>query len=242
MSKKRSWIVSRLGALLEVLHSPASGYTRELGGPSFLVPLAVFGALSVWLFLLQSPIQHEWVAQQMKASGASPAEIAPHLEALRRHQPIGGAIVPLVLLLKWIALASLLWLSAQLILERDVEFGPVLGVVAYGYAPLLLRDACIYLVLALRDPDVLARRNGLDVAIGLNLVFPSLELPWSTLLANVNLFEIWYAALLVVGLSKVGSAPWRRSAAVVLPNWLLVVLFQVGLASAGMRMQASMGS
>ena len=237
----KNWLTARLGTLLEVLHSPEAAFARDLSGPSFIVPLVVLGLLFASLATLQSPIQLAWAERQMETRGISDEAIATSLESMRKYNTVGAVIVPLLLLAKWALFAALLWLTAQLACD-SLDFGSILNLVAYAYIPIGFRDLAIYLVLLLRSGEALARADGLTVSLGLNLVFPSIRLPWAVLAANVNAFELWHGLLLVVGLAKLTSIRWQRAFAVVLPNWLFVALVQVGIASLGLSLQSALKS
>lgn len=231
------WITSRFIALVEVIHSPESAFSRPLTGPSYLVPLVVLGLLSGLLSILQLPIHLTWAEQQMLASGAPGDQIASNLQWMKKSGQFGAFMVPLFLVLRWTLFACLLWLTVQLIANL-IDFQRVLTVVAYSSVAILLREVFIYLILSLRDNDLLRGRNGLDVALGLNLIFPTIPLPWSVMAGHVNIFEVWYVFLLSIGLSRITASSWRRGILIVLPNWLFVVFVQVGIVSLGQTFQS----
>ena len=225
-----NWLTPRLLALMEVIHSPELAFARHLGGPSYLVPLCVLGVLFVALSSAQAPLHVHWMQYQMEEAGAPPDQVAQQLALIHRSHRFAPVVVPLLLLLRWAAFAFLLRLTSQLFLE-ELAFQRLLGIVAYSYLPILVRDATILLVLFLRGEQALENANGLNVAVGLNLLLPSIPLPWSALAGNVNIFEAWYVILLVVGLSKRMECRWQRAAAIVLPNWVFTVLIQFGVVS-----------
>jgi hypothetical protein len=230
------WAWSRLKALLEVNYSPELVFGRNLDGPSYLIPLVVLSLFSVILAAIQSPIQLEWMRWQMDAAGAPASQAAAQLDLMRRSTKAGLVAVPLLYLFRWLAHALLIWLTAQLFLVQ-LKFSQMLTIVAYSYVPLVLRDAVICLILCLRDPEVIRGAEGLNVAVGLNLLFPRIPPPWWALAANFNLFEVWFVALLVVGISARAQTRWRRALAIVLPVWLFVTLIQLGFVSLGYQLK-----
>jgi hypothetical protein len=140
------WLWLRLRGMWEVIHSPETAFRRKLDGPSYLIPLGVLSLLSAGLYIVQSPIHMDWLRSQLTATGAPAAQIASSVDILRRSTQAGTLAVPLLLMLRWLAHAVLIWLTAQLFLLR-LDFSRTLTVVAYAYIPILLRDATICLVL-----------------------------------------------------------------------------------------------
>ncbi len=226
------WILSRLTGMWLVVHSPREAFARSDSGPAFLVPLVVLSLFYSVLSIIQAPIQVEWMQAQINAAGAPPDQAMASLELFRRSVRWALASVPLLLLLRWLAYALLLWLGAQALLI-PLGFSTTVTVVAYAYVPVLLRDATSCLVLLLRDDSALVNEVGLNVALGLNLVFPRLPLPWWVLAGNINPFEVWFVSLLAAGLAVLGQVRWRKSLAVVLPVWLFVALVQFGFVTLG---------
>lgn len=229
-----SWITSRLRILFEVFHSPEIAFSRNLAGPSYLVPFVLFGICSVFIATFQLGINLEWAENQMLAAGASNDQIVSNLRWLRDFGRYGLLIVPVLLMVKWTLMSALLWVTAQLVL-KDVDYSKILTVVAYSNMAIVARDLVVYIIILLRGHEVLKRPHGLDVAIGLNLLFPSLQTPWNVLTGNVNIFEAWYILLLSVGLAKVTATSWQRGTATVLPNWIFVTLVQVTIVSLGLK-------
>ena len=228
----RRWIASRLRQMWEVLHSPVSAFARNPDGPGYLVPLVVLSLISMVLAVIQSPIQLEWMSAQLFAAGAAPAQVADGFDLMRRSVRAGVIVVPLLLTIRWLTHALLLWLTAQLFLI-SIGFSQTLTVVAYSYVPILLRDVAACLVLCLRDSDVLIQAEGLNVAFGLNLLFPRIPAPWWALAANVNLFEAWFVILLVGGLCAMTRLRWQKLAVVALLVWGFTTLLQFGLVTLG---------
>jgi hypothetical protein len=218
--------------LLEVNYSPELVFDRNLDGPSYLVPLVVLSLFSLLLSIIQAPIQLEWMGWQIDAAGTPPPQAAASLDLMRRSMRTGLIGIPLLYLLRLLAHALLIWLTAQLYLVQ-LKFSQMLTIVAYSYMPVVLRDGVICLVLCLRDPAAIRQAEGLNVAVGLNLLFPRIPPPWWALAANFNLFEVWFVTLLVVGLSVRGRTRWQKALAIVLPVWVFVTLVQLGFVSLG---------
>jgi len=220
----------------DVLHSPVSAFARNPDGPGYLVPLVVLSLISMVLAAIESPIQVEWMRAQLNSAGAVPAQISSSLDLMRRSARVGLIIIPLFVAVRWLAHALLIWLTAQLFLIT-LGFSRTLTVIAYSHIPILLRDMAACLVLCLRDPEVLMQDEGLNVALGLNLLFPRIPAPWWALAANVNLFEAWFVALLVAGLCAMTRHRWQKLLVVVLLVWVFFALLQFGFVALGYQLK-----
>ncbi len=232
------WVLQRLRLLFEVVHSPEIAFCRELTGPSFLVPLCILGLLSAGIAAIQFPLQVEWMRFQMESAGASATQAAASLELVRRSGGLSIALAPVLLFLRWLLLAYMIWLMAGLFVIM-LDYSKILTIVAYSYLPILVRDAVILLVLFLRGDQALHQPEGLNVPIGANLILPWLQLPWSALAANVNVFEVWLVSLLVIGISKAAGSRCSRALAIVLPAWGIAVLSQLAFVSLGLAVKKS---
>jgi hypothetical protein len=231
------WFRKEIGFFFEVLHSPEIAFQHEFPGPSYLVPLCILGLMGICISALQSPVQMEWMRFQLEAVGMPAEQMRSRLEMLSRSNVMAVLLTPVLLFLRWLLLALMLWLTAAVFLDT-LTYRKVLTIVAFSYLPILGRDAVSCLVLLLRSEDALRHGDGMIVALGLNLLFPAMPLPWSALAGNVNIFEVWFVTLLVVGISKAAPARPSRALAIVVPTWLIAVVLQAALATLGHAMNA----
>jgi hypothetical protein len=233
------WVASRTLAYLKAFYAPEATFVRDLRGPSYLIPFCILAVVLVGLTSLQAPYHLHWTEYRLESAGADGANMAASLEMMRRSRGLYAAFVPMILLLRWLCLASVLWLAASLFV-LELSFSTAANIIAYSYTPIVFRDGIIYLILHLRGLDAVRRPDGLEVPIGLNLVLPSLPQPWAALAANINLFEAWFIMLLTIGVSMTAQVPLRKSLAVSLASWLMAVLFQFGLVWIGVKLQAGL--
>jgi hypothetical protein len=231
------WVRQQIGFFLQVLHSPEAAFMNELSGPGFMVPLCILGLLGIGISVLQSPIQMEWIRFQLEAAGTPAGQIRSSLDMMENSVAVTFLLTPALLFLRWLLLALLIWLTAAVFLD-SLTYKKVLTIVAYSYLPILGRDAVTCLILLVRSDEVLRHADGMTVALGLNLLFPSMQLPWSALAGSINLFEIWFVTLLVVGISKTARTTPRRALGIVLPTWILAAVVQSALATLGHAMSA----
>lgn len=240
MMKLLSWIAVRTSTFVEVTHAPELAFARNLQGPSYLLPLFILGLAFVVLSQLQAPLTIQWTYHQLQAAGAPQEQVAAGVDLMRKSQHLATVLVPMLLFLRWLLFAMVLWLTSQLFLA-NVDFSRVLSVVAYSYIPILFRDAIVLFILWMRRSDAVNQPEALSAAIGLNLLLPHLRLPWSALAGNINIFECWYLCLLTVGLSKVSRTRWQKALAMTAPAWIFALLVQFSIVSLGLSLQSSLG-
>lgn len=220
------WIWQRLVCLVEASHSPERAFDHRVSGASWTVPFMVFAFMFLAISRIQAPMQFEWAEARLEAAGAPAERAAESVERMRSANLLGIVIVPLLLLVRWITFALLIWLVAGL-WSAPLELDAAIGVVAFSYTPILVRDAAACTVLLLRGSAARTGPGGLDVALGLNLLFPGAGMPWASALGNINLFEIWYLALLATGVAAATGGGRKRGWMIVLPVWAFVLLFQL---------------
>ena len=233
------WVRQQIGFFLQVLHSPETAFVNEFSGPSFLVPLCILGLLGIGISVLQSPIQMEWIRFQLEAAGTPAGQIRSSLDMMNKSVTVTSLLTPALLFLRWLLLALMIWLTAAVFLDA-LTYKKALTIVAYSYLPILARDAVTCVMLLMRSDAALRNADGMTVALGLNLLFPSMQLPWSAIIGSINLFEIWFVTLLVVGISKAARATPLRALGIVLPTWIIAVVLQSALATLGHLMNAQL--
>jgi hypothetical protein len=233
------WVRQQIGFFLQVLHSPETAFVNEFSGPIFLVPLCILGLLGIGISVLQSPIQMEWIRFQLEAAGTPAGQIRSSLDMMNKSVTVTSLLTPALLFLRWLLLALMIWLTAAVFLDA-LTYKKALTIVAYSYLPILARDAVTCVVLLMRSDAALRNADGMTVALGLNLLFPSMQLPWSAIIGSINLFEIWFVTLLVVGISKAARATPLRALGIVLPTWIIAVVLQSALATLGHLMNTQL--
>jgi len=219
-----------MSLLAKMTHSPETMCRSDFVMASWLLPLALFGLLHAALSLAQAPIQIQWAETQMTATGAPPDQISAQVALMQRSSWLAVLASPLLLLLRWSAFSLILWLTAQLLL-LELGYRQMHAAVAYSHLPLLARDAATCLVLYLRGSEHLKDAQSMKVALGLNLLLSSMPEPWDTLAGFINVFELWYIALLCLAVSRLTRTEWRSALMAVMPGWLIAVILQTTTAS-----------
>jgi hypothetical protein len=230
------WFIARLALLGRAVHSPESVFEGDLGGPSYLAPLILLGFFSIIISVMQTPVRIDWMQYQLESQGMQSEDIASSLRLVSQTSGLVAAISPLLLLLRFLLIAAVLWVWALPAADL-LGFQQLLNIVAYSYMPFLVRDLASCFVLRLRSPEFLHTANGLSVPLGLDLLLSGISNPWTQLAGKVNPFEAWFVLLLVLGVAGVGRITLRKALWVVIPSWLSITGIQFGLAYLGITIQ-----
>jgi hypothetical protein len=228
VSNPRPFELKRLPAFL--LH-PRQGLNRLASGdkPAWLMPMLVLSLI----FLLRTivsgffqaratamgqttlPIDWQWWTPDMQNN---------YSQAMQATQgPVFIYIIPAVtglakLWLGWLILGGLLHLASTLLGGRG-SMRSVLDLAAWACLPFALRDLLrVVFMLIARHPIASPGLSGFG-----NLLFIS------KMLASLDLFFVWFAILLVLGLRVTDNLPTGKAATAVVIVLLLVILVQAGL-------------
>jgi len=230
------WICARLALLGRAIHSPENAFYGDFSGPSYLIPLITLGFFSLIISLMQAPVQMDWMQYQLESQSMQPQDIAASLRLLGQTGRFMAAISPLLLLVRFLLIATVLWMWALPAADL-LGFPQALNIVAYSYFPLLVRDSASCLILSLRSPEALHTTTGLSVPLGLDLLLHGIPIPWAQLVGRINLFEGWFVLLLVLGIAGVGRISTQKALWVVIPSWMSITAVQAGLAYLGISIQ-----
>jgi hypothetical protein len=225
-----------LHTLLGVFASPARTLPAAAAERRVVVPVVAATVASLALAAALVP-RIDWErAARDQLEGPEAAQMTPHEREEKVAQArklgalsgYGGAAAGPVL--RALAVALFLWMGFRVAGTRPA-FGPALSVAAWGLLPASLgRLLAIPAVVRAEGlvPDALPRLLPWNGAYWLPAGAPPAAAAAST---SLDLFGLWSAALLVLGMAAVAGASRARAAAVVGALWL-------GLSAAGMAAAA----
>jgi len=148
-------------------------------------------------------------------------------EKVAKYQPvIVVAFVPIVLLV----CAGVLLLAIK-VFGGEGRFAQTFSVTAYSWVPQLLKSIiAAAIVFPKARMDVRAAATLIKSNLGF-LVDPGKAPAAFTFLSGLDVFTFWTLFLIVVGLSKMSGFSRTKTAFLVVPIWLVVLLARVGLAA-----------
>jgi len=226
----------RLPNLVGVILRPGETFDHVRGTPSWVTPFIVLGLGNMCAYWL-----HSQIGFRMIESGV--VDALETEEADRLMEFLGAANVaivglsPLIMLVKWVAAAAVLyWL--MVLVKNDVRFKPVLSVAAHCWVVTLLGEYVNLLILRLKEGYAGGELGDLNVVLGLDILLgDSDKVVLAAFLENITVFSVWYVCLMILGLSKVVGVTKRGAALAVIFLWLLVTGWRVMFAALETRMQ-----
>ncbi len=171
---------------------------------------------------------------QNNIDAATPAQAAQiHAKVEAQFQYIVYS-TPLVILIVGLLCSAVLLATVNFGLGGEAKFGQMLAVWFYGTLPLMLISLlAVIAIFAGLNPDNFNLQSPIGTNIGYYI--PSDSPKWlKHLLDSADVFSIWSACLLTIGVSIVGKVKRGAAAAAVFGWWVVyVLLFKVALASLG---------
>jgi hypothetical protein len=141
---------------------------------------------------------------------------------------IGLACIPFLLLAKCLFAAAVVWIVGS-VTGILMDFRKTLVVVILSSTPIVLETFYIALILWLRGLDAITNADDLAVAIGANLIIQNSNRAVFLLLGSINVFEIWFIALITMGLSITHGCSLRKALVPTVSMWLIGVVIQFKL-------------
>ena len=213
----------QLRTLIDFVWSPSRGIEAVTKQAPLLVPVLLFSVATILINWYSMPFA-EQVARLSMPENVNPEQAEQILRFTHRISVASTLVSPLSILVKWAVLAGLLYLVTVLA-NGGMRFRQAYSLVAFGSVALVAEWAVSLGVMLLRGVDNV--RNPLDLvpALGLTLVFRDVGAGWFALLNSINLFQLWFVVLLVMGVAAMNGFSRWRSGLVVVSVWL----FQTGV-------------
>ncbi|MGH9365340.1 MAG: hypothetical protein ACRD1B_08780 [Thermoanaerobaculia bacterium] len=163
--------------------------------------------------------------------GWSDAQVEQALDRLVLGQNIGLFAAPFLLVLKLLAIASILFLLL-IIRNDDSNFRKLFSLVSIASLLPLAASWLSFVVLTLRPAGALRSLRDLQPPIGLAVLAPNASLPILTLLNNLNPFECLYLLIVATGITRFSRISRLAGFALAISVWGLCVAAQVFLVAA----------
>ncbi|HZM17148.1 MAG TPA: hypothetical protein VFE28_14195 [Candidatus Krumholzibacteria bacterium] len=215
---------SRVRPLLDVVVAPPAAFAAVEARPSLGVPLLVWGGSAAALLVLQASL----LAPALRLDplfADLPANAAPSSWVLGL---VMALLAPLGILLRGVALGSVLHAVATVAGGR-LHWRQCLSLVLHLEAIFLLESACTVLVLGLDRPSNWEEVRAVHLRAGLDLFWQPHSAALAAAAATVNVFTLWWGALLACGLARLAALPLRLSLALVTPLWAISVALRLFL-------------
>jgi len=234
-----------LGRIANIFVAPANAFAEVKRLPAWWFPYliaVVFGLLYGYTILhkigvptLVDGIIRQSPSLQDRIAGSTPPQAQAIRTAIASQTTIALYVFPAVgSLIVGLIVAGVLLAAANFGAGGRATYGQMLGVWFYGALPLVLFFILVTIaVSAGLGGDQFNLKNPLGTNIGYYLMDGDSPKWLIALLSAVDLFAIWTALLVTLGVSAVAGIKRGAAAAIVFGGWFLWVLIAAGLATLG---------
>lgn len=228
--------------IFNVFATPTEVFQDVREKPTWLIPFLFIAVVALGVAFFTVPIIKR-VTYLTLSSTMQQQQLQQALAISERAAYFGIVLAPLLLLFRWLFLATVLYFVSILLGAEQTKFKVFYAVPVYSELILALMEVVNILLLYIKGVENLQHSTDLQAIVGLDYFLPDKvsNLPLFTFLNSVNVFSIWYVATLAVGVSVITNFTKLKSAVIVTTVWLFGVAFQVVLAmissqvSAGLR-------
>ncbi len=183
-----------------------------------------------WSQLVENEIHANPKAEQRMAD-LSPEQVAAQHKAMQYSFMGGFYGIPVVDMLSFALMAVILWPTINFGFGGKAMYSRVLAVCVFAAIPGAIKALLAAVLLyAGRSPDSFTTDTMLGSNLGYYINSPG---PLKTLLTSVDLFSIWTAVLLSLGLAIVARTKKSSGYFAVFGWWILITLVRTGWAAVG---------
>lgn len=218
--------------ILDILANPSDAFTSLKQQPRWFIAFIVIGSFTILIaFLLHPFSQH--LMHSLLSVQYEDHEIERILNTAQRFTYIGYIFNPVILLLRWLIVAALLYFIAVLLNAENLTYKSIYASVVYAEIVFVVMGILNVIVLYFKGVDTVTHPIHLQAIAGMDILMrnPTDNMPLFIFLNNINIFSVWYLVILKIGLSIMTRFSKLKSALIVTFVWLLTVIYQVVIAT-----------
>lgn len=155
-----------------------------------------------------------------------PEQLPETLANIARYQRIGIFVGALIVPLKWLIVAGVVYLSAVL-LDVNVKFKSLFALVAQCSLISLLQAVMTFLIITLRADNVRTVQD-LSPGLGLDLLVRPASAALAALVGYFTVFNIWHIIILGLGLHFLSGCTKKRAFAATALVWVFPLVLTLG--------------
>ena len=210
--------------LLGILVRPVSALRGLRDRPRWLFPFCVLAALQVCLVVAAQQQTIDSVLSHLPGSAtAADREVVRGM--LSEGLVVGLLFQPIRLLIGWSAFAGTLFaLVRSLKLPDPASYLRLLALEVHAESILILAGAAALICGTLCGPP-----SGAPPLSAALFFTPGTSFPLFSLLRSLNIFTLWYVAVLAAGIRVLCGLTLRNAVLVAAGAWALSVLFDIGI-------------
>ncbi len=203
-----------------VFFSPKATFADIARRPDWVFPFVIGIVTSVLSgYFLQDVIWEVTREQMQNNPNISPEQLEQTLQAAETWVRYSSWIMPLITtVLMYVVIAALLLFSGNVLLGGEARFVQVFSVVCWS--------SLVNVVNSLVNVPLMRSRGELASATNLTFLAPEAEMQSVTyfLLSQLDLFYLWWVALLGMGLAAVYNYTTQKGITIVASWWVLYII------------------
>jgi hypothetical protein len=219
-----------LAIIIDIFIDPQRSSQRLNNTSNWLLPLTVVGIVGTILGFANLPIITNLIERNLPA-GLSEEQAQRMVANIIFYQKIGYALFPLITVIKWAILSSLLYLACVL-LDIRVAFKQLFTLIAQCALLMLAQDLIVHLIIRIRGDEVETIAD-LIPKLGLDLVLSgfgqTLGKTFMTILGYFSIFNVWYIVVLFVSISYLGKCSKGKAFLATFPVWFFPLCLAIGI-------------
>ncbi len=238
--------MSEAARIAGVFFSPGKAFADIARRPRWWIPVILIALIgTVYLNIFTQRVGWESVIRpaierlpnQQALSVQQREQTIANLARVYKYLGYGGSAVGTLFYV--FIVAVLLMFLFDTMMSAGIGLNRMMGIVAYGFLPMLIQTALSMVVLFLKDPDEFNLQNPLMFNVGAYLS-PDSPAALRAFASSIDLFSLWIIVLLAIGVSTTARKMsfGKAFAGVALP-WALWVCLKTAAAAAGMQIGAS---
>ena len=221
-----------LTTILDTLANPSDAFASIKHQPRWIVAYSLIGAFTIIIAFLLHPF-NQHIMFSMLSLKFEGYEIERMLIVAQRFSYIGYALSPVVLLLRWLIIAALLYFIALLSNAKNLTYKPIFASIVHAELILIVMNIVNVIILYFQGVDTVTDPVHLQAIVGLDFLMhaPADNMPLFILLNSINIFTIWYLSVLTIGYSIITGFSIIKSMFIVGFVWLLTIFYQAAVAA-----------
>ena len=220
--------ISRWEDILDILYAPARVFARRENDRG-IRQILIIAVVSAWLFfaesgVLQPAFDADFARQRETAAAGMPELAAEDIEALRgTMRAVQVALVLFTVPVFVLFVGGVMWLAGKATGSQQ-RFQAAIMVAAYAYVPIVLRQASNILQGFVVDADALDGLNRVSAGPARFLDPDTTSEPVLAVAGAFDVFALWQAVLLAIGLSVTGRISRLRAGLAAGAVWMAGML------------------
>ncbi|SCG81973.1 hypothetical protein DW1_0353 [Proteiniborus sp. DW1] len=212
-----------------VFISPSKAFENIKEHPRVLFPMLIIliGMLAITVprLNMMKELLRDTYIQQYAQSGVEVTE--GFIDNMVMGGIVGAIVGPIIgAVVVWLVKSALINAFSGFV-NGTGTFKQALSVITYSYFPVFLGNIIITIIL------LITKQSNIITSLAVFLPDSQAGTFLYAILANLDIFVIWYQILAIIGISKVYSISKKSSSILVLGTWFIYILIISGLGSLG---------